>query len=100
MAEIRAELTIMIDCAGFEIAMRRGRPNSTIAASASKNGIRPPKVRAAAIRNGGMWKRVTLVKLVDIVIEILDLKVVSLESRRERGGERSVSEVEIDTVAE
>jgi hypothetical protein len=63
IAVIRAELTIMIDWAGLEMAMRFGRPNSKIAYSALKNGISPPKVRAVATRRGGTCRRAKLANI-------------------------------------
>ena len=54
IAVMRAELTIMIDWAGDDLATRGGRPNSRIACSALKKGIKPPNVKAADTKRGGM----------------------------------------------
>ena len=53
MAVMLAGLMIMTDCAGFERAIRFGRPKSRIAVSALKKGMRPPNGRAQAMRRRG-----------------------------------------------
>ena len=56
-AVILPELRIMMDCAGFEMATRCGKPNSKMEYSALKNGINPPKVVAVATnRVGTCWR--------------------------------------------
>ena len=43
-------------CAVGEEAMCSGSPNSRIARGGLKRGMAPPRVKAVAMRRGGMWR--------------------------------------------